>query len=360
MSRKGPNNLYNRHQNKRALAKKERAKAKSRCETFENTDVNPISWKSFDIPPEELLGESERIGIVAEVRSGTFSCLTGKELVICKLGKKIPFELGKSLVIGDEVIYEMVGEIGFIRGRMARRSYLARIRGDSTRFSAASNEEHVIAANVDIGVIVATAAYPNFHAGLVDRYLILCQNGRVKPLICLNKVDLTDVRDPILSYYATELGINVIEASTVTEQGITQLKECLSGTVSVLVGNSGVGKSSLINVLLGDTMIRVREVSKKHKEGRHTTTTSQLYEWNPGSYLIDTPGVRSLGIESVEKTALRYFFPEFQEPSKNCKFGDCLHDNEPEATCGVKQAVKVGIINDQRYTSYIRMLSELV
>lgn len=359
MSKKESSNLYDRHQNKRALAKKERAKARLHGEILDNSK-NSVTWDSFERSPEELFNDNVDIGIIAEIRNGTFFCLSGEKLVVCKIEKKIPFDLGKLLVIGDKVIYDTVNNTGYIKGRVVRQSFLTRIRGDSTRFSAANNEEHIIAANIDIGVIVATASHPDFHPGLVDRYLILCQNGKVKPLICLNKIDLTNKRDPLLSYYSTELGINVIEVSTVTGQGIEELKEHLRDTISVLVGNSGVGKSSLVNALCENNSIRTQELSKKHKEGRHTTTTSHLYEWTHNSYLIDTPGIRSLGIDSVEKTALRYFFPEFEEPSKNCKFSDCLHDKEPESICGVKQALQTETINIQRYTSYIRMLMELV
>ena len=243
---------------------------------------------------------------------------------------------------------------------MDRENYIARIRRDSTRFSAHQQDEQVVAANIDVGVIVATTKDPQFHANLIDRYLIVMQNGGVKPLICLNKCDLSNERDPILSYYKNELGINVIEVSATTGHGLVELQKELQNKLAVLLGNSGVGKTSIINALNQDFQLKTKEVSAKHKEGRHTTTSTTLHTWRSNSYIIDTPGIRSLEIDNIYKDELRHFFPEFEQYESGCKYNDCVHDHEPDVSCAVKKAVSTGEINKERYESYLRMIKDLV
>lgn len=339
-------NRWERHQNLKAKTKKEKAKARHFGE---------------DRGPETGWGLSEsregvRIGIVVGIRQKFFTVMDEDIYFECVLAPGIPPVLGKQLVVGDCVVYEQANENrGTILHRQERESVIGRMRGDSKRFSDASLEHHVIVANVDRAVIVAAAQDPTFHPRFIDRYLVVLQNGGVEPVICLNKSDLTEERHPVLQSYR-ELGIPIIETSVMTGQGLEHLKEVIRGRIVVLVGNSGVGKSSLINAILPDADIRVNEVSQKGGRGRHTTSSTNLYKWDDKSYIIDTPGIRSLGIENIDKRSLRYFFPEFEQPMERCKFRDCLHDHEPQ--CAVKEAVEQGEINKHRYESYLRMLHE--
>lgn len=359
MAKDRPNNIYDRHQNKRALAKKERAKARhfGAEKSYEESHETLASWESIN---EIFKQKSEVIGTVVEVRISVFYVLYGEDIFQCKLDKKIPFQLGRSLVVGDKVYFEIEDDSGVIKSRLERKNYISRIRRDSTRFSGSNQDEQVVAANIDVGVIVATTMNPVFHANLIDRYLIIMQNGGVKPLICLNKCDLTNERDPILNYYRNELGINVIEVSATTGEGMLGLQGELRGKLGVLLGNSGVGKTSIINALNQDFQLKTKEVSAKHKEGRHTTTSTTLHTWQPESHIIDTPGIRSLEIDNIHKKELKFFFPEFEKYESECKYNDCTHDHEPEDSCGIKKAVKRGDINQDRYESYLRMLKDLV
>lgn len=359
MSKDHPNNIYNRHQNKRALAKKERAKAShfSEKKSYEDSHETVVSWESIN---EKFEPKSEVIGTIVEVRSSVFYILYGEDIFQCKLGKKIPFQLGKSLVVGDKVYFEIEDYSGIIKSRLERKNYISRIKRDSTRFSSCQQDEQVVATNIDVGVIVATTINPAFHANLIDRYLIIMQNGGVKPLICLNKCDLTNERDPILNYYRNELGINVIEISATTGEGMLDLQDELRGKIAVLLGNSGVGKTSIINALDKNFQLKTKEVSEKHKEGRHTTTSTTLHTWQAKSHIVDTPGIRSLEIDNIHKEELKIFFPEFEQYEADCKYNDCTHEHEPENTCGIKRAVACGDINKDRYESYLRMLKDLV
>ncbi|MGX9725978.1 MAG: ribosome small subunit-dependent GTPase A [Candidatus Electronema sp. VV] len=209
---------------------------------------------------------------------------------------------------------------GIIKAKLMRKNYISRVRRDSARFSGYQSEQQVVAANIDMGVVVATTMNPAFHASLIDRYLIIMQNGGVNPLICLNKCDLTNERDPILMYYKNELGINVIEISAITGEGMEELQEILRGKMGVLLGNSGVGKTSIINALNRGLHLKTKEVSAKNKEGRHTTTSTTLHTWATESHIIDTPGIRSLEIDNLRKEELKFFFPEFEQYESGCKY----------------------------------------
>jgi ribosome biogenesis GTPase / thiamine phosphate phosphatase len=214
---------------------------------------------------------------------------------------------------------------------------------------------HVIAANVNLAIIVATAAEPAFSLSLVDRYLLLCQYGNIQPLICLNKCDLTDIRHPILNDYRDILGIEVIETSVKDNTGIAELKRKILGKSVVLVGASGVGKSSLINQLL-DKTLKTQTISSKTKKGRHTTTVFNLYPLEEG-YIIDTPGVRSLDIGNIPRSELKNYFPEFNHLAPYCKYRDCLHFHEKN--CAVKDAQAEHTIK-MRYQTYLRLLEKIL
>jgi len=346
-------NRYERHQNQRALAKKNRAKNKHINKQDRLAELDN-RWLEYNADTDI---SDVSTGIVVQVKGRIFSIMSGDDFFESKLSKLIPVEMGNRLVIGDKVRlkFEENDEHAQIVGREPRKTTISRMRGDKDRVSAGSEEKHIIAANVEVGVIVAAATDPVFHPRFVDRYLVALQNGNVEPVVCINKCDLTVERPKIVEWYR-KLGIPVVETSAETGMGMEELKRLIRGTISALVGNSGVGKSSLINIIIPGMEIDTKTVSGKTGKGRHTTTSSALYRWDDESYIIDTPGIRSLGLSNIGKNELKFGFPEFDMYSPECKFNDCTHNHEPN--CAVKKAVNDGLIENSRYESYLRMLEE--
>lgn len=265
----------------------------------------------------------------------------------------------KDLAVGDRVFLQGTREADrtfWIHEKKPRTSFISRPRGDWTR-SIRTSEEHVLAANVDVGVITVSVREPDFHPRFIDRYLAILRVGGVHPLICVTKTDLGPNLHSILDFYRTQ-NVPVVETSFIQERGIEHLKDHIRGKTSVFLGQSGVGKSSLISMLAPYREVGIAPVSSKTGKGRHTTTSSQLLQWEENSYMIDTPGIRSLGVDQIPREELRSLFPEFQQLSQGCRFSDCLHMSEPD--CAIKQAVEARepSINKDRYDSYVKMMQE--
>lgn len=269
-----------------------------------------------------------------------------------------PRQLAKTVVPGDIVtVTESDGNLS-VTGILERRNVLSRMRRDSTRRSYAGAHEQVIAANIDTAAIVVSAQSPPLHPKFIDRYLILLEHNGIAPIVCLNKGDLaTQEERHVLETYR-QLGITAVETSTVNDEGIDALETLLRGKIAILVGQSGVGKSSLINSLDPTAGYRTGEVSDRSGKGRHTTTTSVLHQWDDDSYIIDTPGIRSLEVWDVDPQELQYYYTEFEPYIPNCRYSDCLHVREPLGRCAVQRAVGDGI-SPGRYESYVKILNEL-
>jgi ribosome biogenesis GTPase len=233
---------------------------------------------------------------------------------------------------GDEVVVreERVVAVG------PRRSFLAR------KDPGNPNRELLIAANIDLLIIVAPMLEPPFRAGLVDRYLIAAARGSVQPLLCINKIDLCADTGA-----ADIFTIPKILCSSVTGQGIEELRGMLAGSLVVLAGHSGAGKSSLLNALTETTQARTGELSADTGKGRHTTTSSRLYTLANGGRIIDTPGIREFGLGPVSRIELIEAFPEFS--TQHCRFKDCLHRDEPG--CAIREA------GGPRYDTWLRLTS---
>jgi ribosome biogenesis GTPase len=215
------------------------------------------------------------------------------------------------------------------------------------------HRERLIAANIDLLVIVAAIQDPPFRPGLIDRYLVAAARGGVQPILCLNKVDLsTDL--PIVDPWR-EMGVPIAFCSTLTGAGIDDLRGLLAGTLVVLAGHSGVGKSSLLNALSVDAHARTGSVNDATGRGRQTTTSSRLYPLRNGARIIDTPGIREFGLTHMTLQELRTAFADFD--SYHCRFRDCTHRTEPE--CGVRRALDSGEIAKTRYASYLRIAREI-
>lgn len=272
------------------------------------------------------------------------------------LYKGIDRSLLKTIVVGDYL--KIIKDLGsyFIIYRIPRKNYISKIKTDATRLSAYQYYEQIIAANIDLAVIVASAGNPPFNSRIIDRYLIICQYNEVKPLICLNKCDLTFTKNKMIKWYKDKLDINSIKTSTISGEGIQELKNIFSNKMVILLGQSGVGKSSLINSLNPNFKIKVKSISKKNKKGKHTTTKSSIYVLNRNVYIIDTPGIRSLGIENINKNEIKNYFTEFNEYNNLCKYNDCIHYKED--CCAVRNAVMKGLIVRFRYESYIKLLED--
>jgi ribosome biogenesis GTPase len=219
------------------------------------------------------------------------------------------------------------------------------------------HRERVIAANVEMLVIVAAIEDPPFRPGLVDRYLIAAARGGVQPILCINKIDLcsdTAIADRITDIWR-EMGVPVVLCSTKTGEGIADVRDLLAGSLAVLAGHSGVGKSSLLNALADELHARTGALSESTRKGRQTTTSARLYELRNGARIIDTPGIRELGLGRVTLAELKLAFTDFA--AFHCRFRDCSHRAEPD--CGVRASVESGAIAKARYRSWLRIAGEL-
>ena len=335
-------NAFASFKTKKSVDKKNRAKEKS-------------LGKKVIYDAKFLIKDSDDFGVVVEVIYDEAYVLYENEIVIATLRKDINNVCNKVLFPGDRVVLD---DKFVIQNLVKRNSTLSRVKKDSTRLDDMGLTQ-IIAVNIDLAVIVVSAYEPPLHPRFIDRYLMIIQNSGIEVVVCLNKCDLkTKNEDKILDIYRN-LGIPVVETSTINNTGMEELESHLRSKQAIFVGNSGVGKSSLINRLMQDEGIKTSHISEKSKRGRHTTTTSKYYIWDDYSSVIDTPGIRSLDISSFEAIEIQNYFPEFDNWKSQCKYNDCLHYNEPVEDCLVQQGVNNGLINSDRYGSYIRLIEDI-
>jgi len=234
-----------------------------------------------------------------------------------------------------------------------RRNRLSKPVADS-----AGRREQVVVANVDFLAVVVSAARPPLRPGLIDRFLIAAGRQDIEPLVVVNKIDLVDLDDleAELSVYAG-LGTRLVYTSALQGIGVDALRRMLVGRQTVLVGHSGVGKSSLLNALLPGLDLPTRDVSRKSGRGVHTTTQIALHRLDDGGGVVDTPGIRAMGLWNVAPEEVDAYFKEITAASARCRFRGCTHRHEPD--CAVEAAVENGEIDPRRFASYRRIVESL-
>lgn len=281
-------------------------------------------------------------------------------------GGKRDIAAERPVAVGDRVRVELHAAVsgappeGVVEEILPRRSQLARTAPDDR-----SGRVHVLAANIDRLVIVAALANPPLRPGLVDRFLVAAAREGLPPLVVMNKVDLEGTPDEegrpltraLLEPWRAA-GHDVLAASCVSGEGLPELRERLASGVSLVVGHSGVGKSSLINAVCPGLELRVGDVTGYHGRGRHTTTSARLVAL-PGTagWVVDSPGLREFALDDVEPADLARLFPGFGELPDACRFSDCRHRAEPG--CAVRAAVADGRLGRERHETYLRVLGEV-
>ena len=288
-------------------------------------------------------------GRVLRRAAGLYAVDLGDRVIECALRGRLKRDVDR-ITAGDRVLVE-----GLPDGSARIASLLPRTSKLSRR-AVASEREQVIVANVDQLAAVFSVAEPAPDLRLLDRFLVLAELNSLSAFILLNKVDLEDrpLRQRLQAYEAA--GYEIVPTSARRGDGLEELRERLGGRATVFAGPSGVGKSSLLNLLLPNQELRVREVSRKLGRGKHTTVASTFYRLPGGGYVADTPGLQFLVLWELPPTELVHAFPEFRSEIGGCRFNDCRHMSEPD--CAIRHLVETGAASEERYRSYAALLDE--
>ncbi len=289
-------------------------------------------------------------GLIAHVDDGqnVWPCTVRRVLRTLRINER------SAVTVGDRVRFSITEErkgieqAGVVEHVEPRTSELKRSAG---------RREHAVAANIDNVVIVSSADMPKPRPNLVDRYIVSALHGRMKPIICMNKIDLADADevDAFLKIYR-DIGHETLAVSAESGRGIEQLRALLANHSTVFAGQSGVGKSSLLNAVQPGLKLKVGAVSEDSTKGRHTTSLASLLKLDGGGYVVDTPGVRSFDLSCVPRELLESYFVDFAKLVPDCKYPDCTHIHESE--CAVKSAVEAGELSIARYESYVRLFTD--
>ena len=296
-------------------------------------------------------------GVVIRATGSWYQVLCGDENYNCRIRGKLRLKGVRStnpVVVGDIVRIESdaTGE-WVIYDIVPRRNYIIR------RASNLSKESHIIAANIDRAMIVVTLIEPVTALEFVDRFLITCEAYKVPATILLAKIDLlADAPEAVAQFHEIyeSAGYEVIDISATEGIGVERVKELLNGKVTLVSGNSGVGKSTLVGKIDPTLDIRTGEISESFHKGKHTTTFSTMYRIGEDGYIIDTPGIKGFGLIEIDDKELWHYFPEMIAKSGSCRFYNCTHTHEPH--CAVIEAVKREEIAFSRYESYLKILDE--
>lgn len=284
---------------------------------------------------------------------------TGK-IINCRIKGKFRLKglvLTNPVAVGDEVMVQLekTEEVGTIKKILPRKNYVVR---QSPR---RKHHLHLLASNVDQAVLFNTITTPNLKQGFIDRFLLMVEPYNIPTLIVFNKGDIYTDQDMAVFDYLKDIykaiGYEVFLISALERLGLEDLKTALKDKVSLISGQSGVGKSTLINALDPNLELKTQELSDYSGKGQHTTTFAEMFDLQFGGAIIDTPGLKMLSFSNLEKQDVAHNFREFFEYSKDCKFADCLHRAEPK--CAVKAAIETGEISELRYSNYLTILEEV-
>lgn len=289
--------------------------------------------------------------------------LTEPAIVACKIKGKFRLKgirTTNPVAVGDRVTVAVNADdpsTGYITAIEPRKNYIIR------RASNLSKEAHIIAANIDQAFLIVTLAQPETSTTFIDRFLSTACAYGIEATLVINKVDILE-SDPdgmelleAVTYLYQSIGYRVIHTSASTGKGLDELREALKDKITLLSGNSGVGKSTIINHIIPGLDLRTAEISATHLTGMHTTTFSEMFPLPEGGYIIDTPGVRGFGTIDYDKYEVAHFFPEIFEASKECRYGNCTHTHEPG--CAVREALDDNRIAASRYASYLSILEDI-
>ena len=301
--------------------------------------------------------EQQRIeGVVISSTGSWYRVATANGELDCRIRGRLRLKGIRStnpVVVGDRVMVEPDDESSAIVEILPRRNYIIR------RASNLSKESHIIGTNIDRALLIVTLHSPSTPVEFVDRFLVTCEAYNVPVTIVLGKADtLTGEHEAEAEEFTAiyqDAGYDIVRLSSTTGEGIDQIREILKGHTTLIAGNSGVGKSTLVSVIDPELDIRTGEISESHHKGKHTTTFSTMYRIEEG-YIIDTPGIKGFGLIDIDSKELCRYFPEMMRLAPDCRFYNCTHTHEPG--CAVQEGVKQGIVAWSRYESYLKILDE--
>ncbi|MBS1641061.1 MAG: ribosome small subunit-dependent GTPase A [Bacteroidetes bacterium] len=262
------------------------------------------------------------------------------------------------IAVGDIVEIELENEEGNVATIISideRKNYVARQSPHN------KHQHHIIASNLNQSILFATLKDPKTSQGFIDRFLVACEMYHVPAIIVFNKVDIYRKKEMLLfnemKLMYENIGYKVLLTSIMNNEGVNEIKKLLHNKISLLSGHSGVGKSSFINSIFPELDLKTLEVSNWSGKGMHSTTFAEMFDLPFEGKIIDTPGIRELGLVDIDKQELSHYFPEMRMLLNNCKYNNCLHINEPD--CAIKTAAEKGIINMERYISYCKILDTI-
>lgn len=304
-------------------------------------------------------------GLVTKSTGSRYTVVSDGETFECRIKGKLRItgiRTTNPVSVGDIVYFTPQNEmaengkpLGIISKLKERKNYIIR------KSVNLSKESHIIAANIDQAFIIVTVQYPETTTNFIDRFLVTAEAYNIPAVLIFNKIDLYNEKEMerVNEWYGIyhEIGYPCLGTSVVTGQGLEELKTMMKDKISVFGGNSGVGKSSLINYIDPKLQLKTSSISEAaHQSGKHTTTFSEMFALDMSGYIIDTPGIRSFGMIDMKNDDISHFFPEIFKTSVDCRFNNCSHTHEPG--CAVKEAVEQGTIAESRYYSYLSILGE--
>lgn len=302
---------------------------------------------------------SQNIGLVMRSTGSWYDVRSNEGTIMqCRLKGKFKikgFKVTNPIAVGDKVVYEMEDEVrnaGIISDILPRENYIIRQSVHKTAHG------HLLATNLDQAVLIATLDFPRTSLGFIDRFLVAAESFRIPTVLVFNKLDLLSEEQVSYQHELTELyeslNYKCIFTSAVDGTGVDDFAAILKGKVSLLSGHSGVGKSTLVNAIAPNLDLRTSEVSTFANKGVHTTTFAEMFEISPETFIIDSPGIKELGLADMQKEEIGHYFPEILEIMSECRFHNCMHLDEPN--CAVKEAVMEERIAQSRYFSYLSMM----